>query len=44
VKLRRLLQQQLHRIQEGLDPAGVSFDEHCGPVQFSAGNFLEPTE
>jgi len=43
VKLRRLLKQQLQRIKEGLDPAGVSFDEHSEPVKFSAGNFLELT-
>jgi hypothetical protein len=42
VKLRRLLQLQLQRIQDGLDPAGVSFDPNSAPVQFTAGNFLVP--
>lgn len=41
VKLRRLLQEQLTRLEQGLDPAGVSFDPQCPPVHFSAGNFLE---
>ena len=41
VMLRRLLQKQLTRIQEGKDPQGVSFDPDAPPVHFSAGNFLE---
>jgi hypothetical protein len=44
VKLRRLLQQQIQRIKDGLDPAGVSFDVNSAPVKFSAGNFLMPRE
>jgi nitrite reductase/ring-hydroxylating ferredoxin subunit len=41
VQLRRLLQKQLKAMQEGRDPAGVSFDPNAEPVKFSAGNFLE---
>jgi phenylpropionate dioxygenase-like ring-hydroxylating dioxygenase large terminal subunit len=41
VMLRRFLQKQLEVVQQGGDPAGVSFDPAAGPVQFSAGNFLE---
>jgi hypothetical protein len=41
VKLRRLLMQQLKAIEDGKDPAGVSFDPLAEPVKFSAGNFLE---
>jgi hypothetical protein len=41
VKLRRLLQEQLARLEQGLDPAGVSFDPQCPPVHFSAGNLLQ---
>ena len=44
VKLRRLLQEQLQKIKEGLDPAGVSFDVNSEPVKFTAGNFLVPSE
>ena len=40
VMLRRLLQKQLDALQQGTDPAGVSFDPNVPPVQFSAGNFL----
>ncbi|MEO7391624.1 MAG: aromatic ring-hydroxylating dioxygenase subunit alpha [Ramlibacter sp.] len=39
--LRRLLEKQLTAVQEGRDPAGVSFDADAPPVCFSAGNFLE---
>ena len=38
--LRRLLREQLSAIEEGRDPAGVSFDPNAPPVQFTAGNFL----
>ena len=41
VKLRRLLLQQLKALEEGKDPAGVSFDPFAEPVKFTAGNFLE---
>ena len=41
VKLRRLLMQQLKALEEGKDPAGVSFDPLSEPVKFTAGNFLE---
>ena len=41
VMLRRLLEKQLTAIQDGRDPAGVSFDPGALPVYFSAGNFLE---
>jgi hypothetical protein len=44
VKLRRLLQEQLQKIKDGLDPAGVSFDDNAEPVKFSAGNFLLPPD
>lgn len=40
VMLRRLLQKQLDALQQGTDPAGVSFDPNVPPVRFSAGNFL----
>ncbi len=38
--LRRLLREQLQALEEGRDPAGVSFDPNAAPVQFTAGNFL----
>ena len=41
VMLRRFLHKQLEAIQQGKDPAGVSFDPAAPPVHFSAGNFLE---
>ena len=41
VMLRRFLQQQLDVVQQGGDPAGVSFDPAVPPVHFTAGNFLE---
>jgi len=41
VMLRRLLHKQLDAMQEGRDPAGVSFDPQAGPVRFSAGNWME---
>ena len=41
VMLRRLLQEQLEAVQEGRDPAGVSFDADATPVKFTAGNWLE---
>jgi nitrite reductase/ring-hydroxylating ferredoxin subunit len=40
VMLRRLLQEQLHAVAEGRDPAGVGFDPAAAPVVFSAGNWL----
>lgn len=40
VMLRRLVQKQLDAVQQGKDPAGVSFDLDAPPVTFSAGNFL----
>ena len=39
VLLRRLLQAQLAALNEGRDPAGVSFDPTASPVVFQAGNF-----
>ncbi|MBC7471352.1 MAG: aromatic ring-hydroxylating dioxygenase subunit alpha [Ramlibacter sp.] len=41
VMLRRFLQQQLDALNEGKDPAAVSFDPDAPPVAYSAGNFLE---
>ena len=41
VMLRRLLHKQLDAMQEGRDPAGVSFEPQAGPVRFSAGNWME---
>lgn len=41
VMLRRFLQKQVEAVQQGGDPAGVSFDPSAPPVFFSAGNFLE---
>lgn len=41
VMLRRFLQKQLELIQQGKDPAGVSFNPATPPVVFDAGNFLE---
>jgi nitrite reductase/ring-hydroxylating ferredoxin subunit len=41
VMLRRFLQKQLEVVQQGGDPAGVSFDPDAPPVPFTAGNFLE---
>lgn len=39
VMLRRLLKQQIRLVQEGGDPAGVSFDPAAPPVEVGAGNF-----
>jgi hypothetical protein len=41
VMLRRLLQKQLDALQEGRDPAGVSFDPATPPVRFTSGNWIE---
>lgn len=41
VMLRRLLQQQVDKVQRGEDPAGVDFDPDAPPVVFDAGNYLE---
>jgi nitrite reductase/ring-hydroxylating ferredoxin subunit len=41
VMLRRLLKEQLERIELGEDPVGVSFDPNAPPVVFDAGNYLE---
>ncbi len=40
VMLRRLLQQQVDKVQRGEDPAGVSFDPNEPPVVFDAGNYI----
>ncbi len=40
VMLRRYLQQQVDRVAQGQDPAGVSFDPDAEPVFFDAGNYL----
>jgi phenylpropionate dioxygenase-like ring-hydroxylating dioxygenase large terminal subunit len=41
VMLRRLLQKQLDAVNEGRDPAGVSFDPETPPVRFSSGNWID---
>jgi phenylpropionate dioxygenase-like ring-hydroxylating dioxygenase large terminal subunit len=41
VMLRRILQRQVEVVQQGGDPAGVSFDPDAPPVVFTAGNWLE---
>ncbi|MGZ5269190.1 MAG: aromatic ring-hydroxylating dioxygenase subunit alpha, partial [Ramlibacter sp.] len=41
VMLRRMLQRQLDIVQQGGDPAGVSFDPDAPLVRFSAGNWLD---
>ena len=41
VMLRRYLQQQVDRVAQGQDPAGVSFDPDAEPVFFDAGNYLD---
>ncbi|HVE51811.1 MAG TPA: RHO alpha subunit C-terminal catalytic domain-containing protein, partial [Ramlibacter sp.] len=41
VMLRRMLARQVEVVQQGGDPAGVSFDPHGPPVVFTAGNWLE---
>jgi phenylpropionate dioxygenase-like ring-hydroxylating dioxygenase large terminal subunit len=41
IMLRRYLRAQLEKVQQGGDPAGVSFDPGAPPVRFPAGNFLE---
>jgi hypothetical protein len=38
--IRRMLSDQLEALAAGRDPAGVSFDESAGPVEFEAGNFM----
>jgi len=38
--LRRFLEQQLKRVADGGDPAGVTLDERRAYVQFEAGNYL----
>jgi phenylpropionate dioxygenase-like ring-hydroxylating dioxygenase large terminal subunit len=39
--LRKFLWRQLELLQEGKNPAGVSFDPDTLPVVFAAGNYLE---
>jgi phenylpropionate dioxygenase-like ring-hydroxylating dioxygenase large terminal subunit len=41
VILRRQLQKQVEAVQQGRDPAGVSFDPATPPVKFTAGNWME---
>jgi hypothetical protein len=41
VMLRRFLEKQLQVVQQGGDPAGVSFAPEAPPLYFTAGNFLE---
>jgi nitrite reductase/ring-hydroxylating ferredoxin subunit len=38
--LRRFLEQQLKKVADDGDPAGVAFDEESAYVQFEAGNYL----
>ncbi len=38
--LRRFLEQQLKRVADGGDPAGVAFDDDSAYVRFEAGNYL----
>jgi hypothetical protein len=38
--LRRFLEQQLKKVADGGDPAGVAFDEEGAYVRFEAGNYL----
>jgi nitrite reductase/ring-hydroxylating ferredoxin subunit len=40
ILLRKLLRRQLAALQQGRDPAGVSFDPSAPPVRFTAGNWL----
>ena len=41
--LRRFLEQQMKKVADGGDPAGVAFDEKSAYVQFEAGNYLADT-
>ena len=38
--IRRMLTDQLEAVAAGRDPIGISFDQHTGPVEFEAGNFI----
>lgn len=38
--VRRMLREQLDRLEAGKDPAGVSFDAAAGPIAFEAGNYI----
>ena len=40
VMVRKMLRDQLDRIERGEDPIGVSFDPNGAPVEFEAGNYI----
>jgi phenylpropionate dioxygenase-like ring-hydroxylating dioxygenase large terminal subunit len=40
VMIRRLLQDQIHNVEAGRDPIGVTFDTNAAPVVFEAGNYI----
>ena len=40
VMVRKMLRDQLDRIERGEDPIGVSFDPNAAPVEFEAGNYI----
>jgi phenylpropionate dioxygenase-like ring-hydroxylating dioxygenase large terminal subunit len=40
VMIRHMLQDQIHTIEAGRDPIGVTFDPNAAPVVFEAGNYI----
>ena len=42
--IRRMLQDQIHIIEAGRDPIGVTFDPNAAPVVFEAGNYIREHE
>ena len=40
VMIRRMLQDQIHNVEAGRDPIGVTFDPNAAPVVFEAGNYI----
>jgi hypothetical protein len=38
--VRRMLRDQLDRLQAGGDPVGVDFDPAAAPIAFEAGNYI----
>jgi phenylpropionate dioxygenase-like ring-hydroxylating dioxygenase large terminal subunit len=44
VMIRSMLQDQIHSIEAGRDPIGVTFDPNAAPVVFEAGNYIRELE
>jgi hypothetical protein len=41
--VRRMLREQLDRLQAGGDPVGVNLDPAAAPIEFDAGNYIRET-